>query len=90
MPWRRADAGKEFRIGWQKNILALAKGQGALETHFADQGVVTDIPTGPVAVGSVTTEAQAWRQALAEEFHALGILPTALTFPDIVGQPKPA
>lgn len=33
-------AARELRIGWQKNgVLALAKGQGALEKRFADRGI---------------------------------------------------
>lgn len=90
LPWRRADAGREFRNDWQKNVLALAKSQSALETRFADRVVVTDMPNGLAAVGPVTTEAQARGQALVEEFHGLGILPTALTFTAIVGQPNAA
>lgn len=41
-------------------------------------------------VGPVSTEAQAYQQALADEFHGLGILPKALTIQDIVWQPKAA
>lgn len=40
------------------------------------------------SVGPVSTEAQAYQQALADEFHALGILPKPLTIQDIVWQPK--
>lgn len=39
-------------------------------------------------VGPVTSEAAAYQQALADEFHNLGILPKALTVQDIIWQPK--
>ena len=39
-------------------------------------------------VGPVSSETQAYQQALADEFLALGILPKALTIQDIVWQPK--
>lgn len=38
-------------------------------------------------VGPVSAEAVAYQQALADEFHGLGILPVALTISDIVWQP---
>ena len=41
-------------------------------------------------VGPVSSEAQAYQQALADEFHGLGILPKALNIQDIVWQPKAA
>lgn len=39
-------------------------------------------------VGPMSSEAQAYQQALADEFHGLGILPRALNIQDIVWQPK--
>lgn len=39
-------------------------------------------------VGAMTSEAQAYQQALADEFHGLGILPKPLNIQDIVWQPK--
>lgn len=39
-------------------------------------------------VGPITPQVIAYQQALADEFHGLGILPKALTIQDIVWQPK--
>ena len=41
-------------------------------------------------VGPVSSDAQAYQQALADEFHGLGILPKPLNIQDIVWQPKAA
>lgn len=41
-------------------------------------------------VGPLTGEVVAYQQALADEFHGLGILPKALNIQDIVWQPKAA
>lgn len=39
----RADTARTIRFGWQKNgVLALAKGEGSLERHFADQGIAIE------------------------------------------------
>lgn len=40
------------------------------------------------SVGPLSSEAVAYQQALADEFHGLGILPKALSIQDIVWQPQ--
>lgn len=39
-------------------------------------------------VGTVSDEAVAYQQALADDFHALGVLPKKLAISDIVWRPK--
>lgn len=53
------------------------------------QAVVLNRPGADLGrVGPITPEVVAYQQALADEFHGLGILPRALTIQDIVWQPR--
>lgn len=74
--------------------------QGNLEATAPALSAITGVPeevtrtvlTRPGAdlgqVGPVTPEAAAYQQALADEFHDLGILPKPLVVADIIWQPK--
>ncbi|MFO1105104.1 MAG: aliphatic sulfonate ABC transporter substrate-binding protein [Amaricoccus sp.] len=74
--------------------------QGNLDVTVPALSAITGVPEATTRVvltrpgfdlghvGPVGAEAQAYQQALADEFHGLGILPKALTISDIVWQPK--
>jgi len=83
-----ARVGKAAQADLDATVPALARITGVSED------VTRVVLTRPGAdlgrVGPVSTEAQAYQQALADEFRSLGILPKPLSIQDIVWQPKGA